>query len=183
LNQFFRSVSYWLVSLRNQFRIGIQGFDDQNSKSCKTLKLKKPFLSKIKIYLFLGLYEELQSYPGTGIAFISRKRTPSTTKRKLLTFPIFFCFCPFGSGSGYGSSTRLRIRSYIFPTFSRIENTELRYECKNVQTLASLALAFWSCSFITTKKWEHFSHLTNLGDTKISLISTNVYRYRTYLAK
>jgi hypothetical protein len=49
--------------------------------------------------------------------------------------------------------------------------------------LASLALAFWSCSFITTKKWEHFSHLTNLGDTKISLISTNVYRYRTYLAK
>ncbi len=128
--QCFGSVFIWSESSTLCWiRIRIQGFDDQ--KLIKNLQMKKCiiiFLSKIAIYLSLGLHKGRPSY--RKILQPSKKNIHHFKKHDISNFfYIFVCnFCPSGSGSGSGFLIRIWIRIH-WPDWIRIEIPNPKHCC------------------------------------------------------
>jgi hypothetical protein len=74
--------------------IRIQGFDD---RKLKKINLKKKFDPKLQSLP----YAFIKDVQAAEEAFSLQKRTSRTSKHEI--FQKKFCFCPLGSGSGYGS--------------------------------------------------------------------------------
>ncbi len=131
--QCFGSVFIWSGSSTLGWiliQIRIQGFDDQ--KLIKIYRWKKInyyfVLSKIAIYLSLGLHKGRPSYRRSRQS--SKKNIHHLKKHwYFLIFYIFVChFCPSGSGSGSGFLIRILTRIH-WPDWIRIEITNPKHCC------------------------------------------------------
>jgi hypothetical protein len=93
--------------------IRIQGFDEQKSKKKKYSRkfFLFFFLSKIAIYLSLGLHKGRPSYSRRSLP-PSKEKHSALQKNKCIHFLYFFVghFCPPGTGSGLRIQIRIRIQ-------------------------------------------------------------------------
>ncbi len=136
--------------------IRIKGFDDQKLEKIYSRKKIFFLISKIAIYLSLGLHKGRPSYRRS---LHPQKRTSSTSKHEISSlFPTFVGhFCPprSGSGSNTDADPKYWAENGSFPTAHTFMRRTWWLTWTGLERLQNLIFIFYHSHSILYERWEH----------------------------